>query len=123
MLFDVAHRGAVSLALALSVKVTFAQDEARADFANKTAFYTAVVVILTLVVNAPLTAPLLNWLSRQEGYKPGPAQVAFTRIHNASLDPWRRFGTRGKLSFPLSPFLRRLESRLIHRGAAPRPLR
>lgn len=69
------NRGAVSLALALDVKVTFSDDEERNLFGNKTAFYTSVVVILTLVVNAPLTAPLLNWLSRQKGYCLDPAQV------------------------------------------------
>lgn len=69
----VCTQGAVSLALALDVQIAF--EEIDQAFGDKVLFYTSVVVILTLLVNAPLTYPLLGWLQKQQGYKHTPAEV------------------------------------------------
>lgn len=73
-------RGAVSLALALEVHALQKTKPGAfpEEFANKVLFYTAVVVILTLVVNAPTTGPLLRWLDQKKRYRLDDVQVSLS---------------------------------------------
>lgn len=86
-------RGAVALALALDLHMEEDLDD---EVGRKMLFYTAAVTILTLVINAPLAAPLLRWSSKQrdedemaaerEQFKRGVDALSHrTNAHLASL--------------------------------------
>lgn len=76
-------RGAVALALALDIHT---EHEVRDDVGEKMLFYTAAVTVLTLIINAPLSSPLLKRLSRSRSADEIEAEHEMFKSGLAALD-------------------------------------